>query len=121
MTSSTAPAVLTPFAAPKFFARTECAQALAGRIPSCRSRRPPKTIGDGQQPLLPIATAAPIDGDGLQAEIDRQQKHAGGDADLARDRGSQEAPEPKDVLKDGKLAPGIEGDDRLQNSRKVVG
>jgi hypothetical protein len=79
-----------------------------------------KAVGDGEQPGLPIAMPAPIDGNGFQAEIDGGEMGAGGDAGLAQDRGGQQPAEPGRVLQDGKLVPGIEGDDRLQHRRQVL-
>ncbi len=78
-----------------------------------------KSVGDGEKPRLPIAMPAPIDGNGFQTEIDGGEMGTGGDAGLAQDRRGQQPAKPWRVLQDGKLVPGIEGDDRLQHRRQV--
>ena len=44
-----------------------------------------------------------------------------GDAGLAQDRSGQQPAKPVCMLQDGKLVPGIEGDDGLQHRRQVFG
>ena len=78
-----------------------------------------QAVGDGEQPGFAIAMSAPIDGNGFQAEIDGGEMGTGGDAGLAQDRRGQQPAEPGRMLQDGKLVPGIEGDDRLQHRRQV--
>ena len=45
--------------------------------------------GNRQQPRLAITMPAPINGDGLEPEIDHRKMSAGGDAPLAQDRGGE--------------------------------
>ncbi len=80
-----------------------------------------KSVGDGQQTSYPITMPAPIDGDGFEAEIDRGQVGASGDPGLTQDRGGKQPAKPGGMLKDGKLVPGIEGNDRLQHRLQVFG
>ena len=64
---------------------------------------------------------APIDRNGLEAKIDRNEMPASGNAALAQDRGGKQPAEPGCVLEDGDLIPAIEGDDRLQDRRQILG
>lgn len=70
---------------------------------------------NSQQSRLPVAMAAPIDGNGFQAEIDRHEMGAGGDAGLAQDRCGKQPAEPGRVLQHRQFIPRIEGDHRLQH------
>ncbi len=80
-----------------------------------------QAVSDGKQPRLPIAMPASIDRNGLEAEVDGSQVGAACNAGLAEDRSGEQPAEPGRVLQDGKLVPGIEGDDRLQHRRQVFG
>ena len=48
-----------------------------------------ETVGDGEQPGLPITMPALIDGNGFQAKIDGDEMGTGGDPGLAQDRGGK--------------------------------
>jgi len=103
-----------------------CAPPFQLSLHQCSSQRQPvvlfhtdlgrrqKSVGDGKRPGFAIAVAAPIDGNGFQPEIDRDKVSTGGDAGFPQDRGGQQPTESRRVLEDGKLVPGIEGNDRLQ-------
>lgn len=74
-----------------------------------------------KQPGFAIAVAAPIDGNGFQAEVDSGEMSAGGDPGLAQDRRGQQPAEPMRMLQHRQFVPSIEGDDRLQHRRQVFG
>lgn len=80
-----------------------------------------QSVGDGQHPGFPVAMPTTIDGNGFQAGIDGGKMGAGADAGLAQNGGGKQPAEPRRMLQDRKLVPGIEGDDRLQHRRQVFG
>jgi hypothetical protein len=71
-------------------------------------------VGNGKQPDLSTAMPAPIDGNCLQAEIDRGEMRARRDTGVARNRGIEGPAEPGRVLQHLERIPGIEGNDGLQ-------
>lgn len=78
-----------------------------------------QSMDDGEQPGLPVAMTAPINGNGFQPEIDSSEMGAG-DAGLAQDRRCQQSAEPGRVLQHGQFVPGIKCDDDLQHRRQVL-
>jgi len=78
-----------------------------------------KSVGDGEHLGFSIAMPAPTDGNGFEAEIGGRQMVAGGDPGLTQDGSTIQPSGPRSVLTNGKLVPGIEGNDGLQHRWKV--
>lgn len=88
---------------------------LASASRSCSGGRD-HALSDSEQPGFAITMPAPIDRDGLQADVESGQMRRGGDAGLEQDRRCQQPTKPGRVLQHLQLVSVVEGDDRLQYS-----